>query len=130
MDNDNVIGNWPAEKALAAIPIRTRTVGSWRTDEYRAILLAMLEEDEGKRLYVGKRPQGMCPASVPALHALIYILAQDADWIVKRVDGECILRSAVQPDDVQLDFPSSLQPLSAPMTPPVCRNPSFHSCCF
>jgi len=47
----------------------------------------------------------MCPASVPALHAPIYILAQDADWLVKRVDGECVLRSAVQPDNnVQLDL--------------------------
>jgi len=125
VDNDNVIGNWPDKKTLRAIPIKTDKVGDWWTDEYRAILLAILEEDAGKRLYVGKRPQGMCPASVSAWHAPIYILAQDADWLVKRVDGECVLRSAVH--DVQLDFPASLQPPSAPMTPPVCRSSSFHS---
>lgn len=59
IDNDNVIGNWPAEAATATIPIRSKTIGDSRADDYRAILLAILEENAEQRLYVGKRPKGM-----------------------------------------------------------------------
>jgi hypothetical protein len=126
VDNDNVIGNWPDESTMKTIPIRTSKAGDLLADEYRAILLAILEETEGKQLYVGKRPEGMCPAYVPAFHALIHVLAQDADWLIKRVDGECVMRSEYQPDnDVQPDFTASLQPPLVPMTPPVCTPPRF-----
>jgi hypothetical protein len=59
IDNDNVIGNWPAKTATTTIPIRSKTIGDSLSDDYRAILLALLEEKEEQRLYVGKRPEGM-----------------------------------------------------------------------
>jgi hypothetical protein len=59
VDNDNVIGNWPGKEATKTIPIRSKTISDSRADDYRAILLAVLEENEQQRLYIGKRPEGM-----------------------------------------------------------------------
>jgi hypothetical protein len=93
VDNDNVIGNWPDESTMKTILIRTSKAGDLLADEYRVVLLAILEETKGNQLYVGKQPEGMCPAYVPASHALIHIIAQDADWLIKQVDGKCVMRS-------------------------------------
>ena len=54
-----VIGNWPGKAATAMIPIRSKTIGDSLADDFRAILLAILEEDEEQRLYVKERPEGM-----------------------------------------------------------------------
>jgi len=48
-------------------------MGDSLADDFRAILLAILEQNEEQRLYVGKQPKGMCLAHVLVLHALIYI---------------------------------------------------------
>ena len=62
--------------ATKTIPIRSRKIGDSLADDYRAILLAILEENEEQRLYVGKRPEGMHLGHVLVLHTLIYVLTQ------------------------------------------------------
>ena len=62
--------------ATKTIPIRSQKVGDSLVDDYRAILLAILDENEEQRLYVGKRPEGMHLAYVLVLHTLIYVLTQ------------------------------------------------------
>ena len=47
-----VIGNWPGKAATTMIPIRSKTIGDSLADDFRAILLVILEEDEEQRLYV------------------------------------------------------------------------------
>jgi hypothetical protein len=65
-------------------------------------------------------PEGMHLAHVLVLHALMYILTQGADGLVKRVDGECVLHSEYQPENnILLD--SATPP--APMDLPVCTAP-------
>ena len=59
VDNDNVIGNWPGKEATGTIPIWSKTIGDSWADNYRAILLVIVEENEEQRLYIGKRPEGM-----------------------------------------------------------------------
>lgn len=76
MDNDYVIGNWPTTASTKTIPIRSSKIGDWLADDFRAILLAILEPNEERRLYVGKRPEGMCLSEVLVLRALIYIFTQ------------------------------------------------------
>ena len=51
-------------------------MGDSLADDFRAILLGILEPNEERRLYVGKRPEGMRPAQVLVLRTLIYILNQ------------------------------------------------------
>lgn len=104
VDNDNVIGNWPGKAATATIPIRSKTIGDSLADDYRAILLAILEEDEEQRLYVGKRPEGTYLGLCFGIVTLIYILTQGADWLIKRVDGECVLRSEYRPDHTTMRY--------------------------
>jgi hypothetical protein len=120
IDNNYVIGNWPGKEATKTIPIRSSKIGDLLADDFRAILLAILEEAEERRLYVRTRPEGTHLAHVLVLHALTYILTQGADWLVKRVDGECVLRSEYQPENnILLD--SATPP--APMDLPVCTAP-------
>lgn len=132
VENGNVIGNWPAKEATKRIPIRSPKIGDLLADDYRAILLAILEKDEEQRLYVGERPEGMHLANVLVLQILIYIIAQGADWLVKRVDGERVLRSEYQPDSaVQPSSTAPPQSPPAPTTPVVCTGPCFRAfCCF
>src|SRR5258706_13439842 len=128
VDNNNVIGNWPGKVATNRILIRCPKISDLLADDYRAILLAILEEDKEQWLYVRKQPEGIHLANVLVLHILIYIIAQGVDWLVKRVDGERVLGS-----EDQLD--STVQPSSAvppplppsPMTLLVCTGPLFPS---
>src|SRR5882757_3931875 len=113
VDNDNVIGNWPGKVVTKRIPIRSPKIGDLHANDYRAILLAILEENEEQWLYIGKRPEGMHLANVLVLHILIHIIAQGADWLVKRVDGERVLRSEYQPDST-VQPPSTAPPQSSP----------------
>jgi len=76
IDNDNIIGNWPAKAATKTILIRSSKIGDSLADDHRAILLAILQENEARRLFVGKRPKGMRLTHVLVLCALIYILIQ------------------------------------------------------
>lgn len=126
VDNDNVIGNWPGKMATKRIPIRSPKIGDLLADDYRAILLAILEENKEQRLYVRKRPEGMHLTNDLVLHILIYIIAQGADWLVERVDGDRVLRSEYQPDSTVQ--PSSTAPPQSPPTPMtllVCAVPLF-----
>ena len=76
VDHDNVIENWPGKAATRLIPVQSSKIGDLVADDYRAILLAILEENEERRLFVGKRPEGMCFAHIQVFCALIYILIQ------------------------------------------------------
>ena len=113
VDNDNVIGNWPGKAATATIPIRSKTIGDSLADDYRAILLAILEENEAQRLYVRKRPKGMHIHLCFRIAILMYILTQGADWLIQRVDGECVLRSEYRPEH------TTLQNSAPPQSPTV-----------
>ena len=64
IDNGNIIGNWPSKAATKTIPIRSSKMGDSLADDFRAILLAILEQNEERRLYIGKQPAGMCLAHV------------------------------------------------------------------
>lgn len=75
-DNGYVIGNWPSKASTKTIPIRSAKMGDSLADDFRAILLAILEQNDDQRLYVGKQPEGMCLAQVIVLRALIYILTR------------------------------------------------------
>ena len=46
IDNDNIIGNWPGKSATKTIPIRSSKIGDSLADDFRVILLAILEENE------------------------------------------------------------------------------------
>ena len=59
VENDMVIGNWPGKAATTIIPIRSKTIGDSLANDYRAILLAILEESKEQRLYVKEWPEGM-----------------------------------------------------------------------
>ena len=119
VENDNVIGNWPGKGATETIPIRSKTIGDSRADDYRAILLAILEESEERRLYVRKRPGGMHLGLYLVLHALMCYLAQGADWLVKRVDSECVLRS---------EYRSEHSAAAPPQSPPTSISLSVRTC--
>jgi hypothetical protein len=46
IDNNYVIGNWPGKEATKTIPIWSSKIGDLLADDFRAILLAILEEAE------------------------------------------------------------------------------------
>ncbi len=87
---------------MKRFPIWCHKISDLLADDYRAIM----EENEEQWLYVRKQPEGMHLANALVLHTLIYIIAQGADWLVKRVDSEHVLQS-----EYQLD--STVQPSSA-----------------
>ena len=49
-------------------------MGKLMADDFWAILLAILEQNEDQQVYIGEPPEGMCLAQVLVLCALIYIL--------------------------------------------------------
>jgi len=94
LENDKVIGNWPRAEATEAIPVLSPKIGDSLADDLRAIILAILEQDEEQRLYVRKRPEGIRPADVPVLHVLIFTLTQVQIGLSNELmaTASCVLR--------------------------------------
>ena len=96
-------------------------------DDHRAVLLAILEENEDQRLYVGERPEGT--------HRLCSGIASTdirshsgADWLVQRIDGDRVLRSEYQAEDSMIPgSPAPPQPLPEPVALSVCTGPHAYA---
>ena len=83
---------------MKTIPIRSAKIGDLVADNYQAILLAILEENEDCRLSVRSWPEGMCFVRVLILCALSDTHSHSGtDWLIRRLDGECVLCSEYLP---------------------------------